>query len=491
MTEPPESASNQRLESLRGQVRSAVIWRSGTQIAGQIVTWASTFLVIRILSPGDYGLFAMTQVVLALLNMLNGYGLASAVIQRPDADDRVKRQLFGLLLILNLGLGAAQFALAPLAAAYFRQPIVTDLLRVQALLYVATPFIAFPYALLARSMAFKGQAQANLVSSVLGALVAIAGAMAGWGVWTLIAAPMALFWSRAVIMTWIARSLMWPSFDFRGSGDVVRFGGLMAATQLFWFLQSQADIFIAGRQLDPHRLGLYTTALFLTQVFVAKFLPTLNDVAFSAYSRIQDDSAAMGAAFAKSARIVMVVAMPFYAGLAVTAGPLVVVVLGDKWIEAAPLVRVLALAMPFMTLQTLFAPATNARGLPAIAARIGAAGGVMLPLAFLIGIRFGVMGLAWAWVAVWPLYLAFTASRSLDQVGSSAAAMLRAIAPPVLAGLAMAAITLGVDLLLPAMPALPRLTILVATGALAYGGWLILFARETLWEVIAFARRRG
>ncbi|WP_315761902.1 lipopolysaccharide biosynthesis protein [Sphingomonas sp. Y38-1Y] len=491
MAESAESGAPQRFESLRQQVRSAVLWRSGTQFLGQLVTWGSTFLVIRILSPEDYGLFAMTQVVLALLNMLNGYGLASAIIQRPHVDTRLKRQLFGLLLILNLGLGALQVAMAPLAAAYFRQPIVADLLRVQALLYVATPFIAFPYALLARDMDFKGQAQANLASATLGALVSLAGALAGWGVWTLIAAPMALFWSRAIIMTWLARSLMWPSFDFRGAGDVVRFGGLMATSQLFWFLQSQADVFVAGRHLDPHTLGLYTTALFLTQVFVAKFLPTLNDVAFSAYARIQDDAAAMGAAFAKSSRIVMVAAMPFYAGLAVTADPLVHVVLGEKWLQAAPLVRILAIAMPFMTLQTLFAPATNARGLPGLAARLGAAGGVLLPLAFVIGVKFGVEGLVWSWVAVWPLYLIVTAGRSLREVGLSASALASAIAPPLLAGLAMAAIVVVIDTALPPLDPAPRLAILVAAGASAYGGWLALFARDTLAELIAFVRRRG
>jgi O-antigen/teichoic acid export membrane protein len=117
--------------------------------------------VIRLLDPSDYGLFAMTQVILVLLNLLNGYGLAGGLIQKAQVDDRAIRQLFGMLLLLNFGLGALQFLAAPLAAAYYRQPIVADLLRVQALLYIATPFIAFPYALLARAMDFRKQAQAH------------------------------------------------------------------------------------------------------------------------------------------------------------------------------------------------------------------------------------------------------------------------------------------------------------------------------------------
>src|SRR3546814_15852009 len=114
--QPPDS-ENHTPESLGDQVRHAVIWRSGSQILAQLVMWASTFLVIRILSPADYGLFAMTQVVLVLLAMLDGYGLASGLIQQREVTERQIRQLFGVLILLNLALALAPPALAPWAAA--------------------------------------------------------------------------------------------------------------------------------------------------------------------------------------------------------------------------------------------------------------------------------------------------------------------------------------------------------------------------------------
>lgn len=489
MSESAVESSNQPRESLRQQVRSAVIWRSGTQILGQIIAWASTFLVIRLLDPSDYGLFAMTQVVLVLLNMLNGYGLASGLIQQLDVDRRTMRQLFGMLLLLNLALGATQFLMAPLAAAYYRQPEVAHLLRVQALLYVATPFIAFPYALLARAMDFRKQAQVNLVSATAGALAALTGAYGGMGVWTLVLAPIVLFTTRAIGMTWAARSLMWPSFDFRGAGAIARFGGLMAAGQLFWFVQSQADVFIAGRLFDPHTLGIYTTSLFLTQILVQKFVPALNEVAFSAYSRMQDDAAGMATAFAKSVRLIMVAAMPFYLGLAATSEPLVLVALGEKWAQAAPVVHLLALAMPFMTLQILFAPATDARGRPGIGAQTSAIGAVLLPAAFLIGVHWGVTGMAIAWIAAWPIFLALTAWRSLPVIGLSVREWLGAIAPPVTAAVAMGLIVALLDRTLPFMGAFEHLLVITAAGAAIYGAWLWLFARETVLDAIRMIRR--
>src|SRR3546814_13678656 len=106
-----------------------------------------------------------------------------------------------MLILLNLALALAQIALAPWAAAYYRQPRVADLLRWQALLYLPTPFIALSYAQLCRRMDFKRQAQVFTIASVASAAAALAGALAGLGVWTLVLAPIVLFTVRAIGMT--------------------------------------------------------------------------------------------------------------------------------------------------------------------------------------------------------------------------------------------------------------------------------------------------
>ncbi|WP_267381897.1 MULTISPECIES: lipopolysaccharide biosynthesis protein [unclassified Sphingomonas] len=479
-------------ESLASRIRRAVIWRSGSQILAQTVQWAATFLVIRILGPADYGLVAMTQVVLALLNMLNGYGLASGLVQQAEVTERQIRQLFGMLIVLNGGLALAQVALAPLAAAYYRQPEVTVLLRVQALVYLTTPFIALPLALLSRRMDFRHQARANIAASIASATAALGGASAGLGVWTLVLAPLTLFTVRAAMLTWSARALIWPSFDFRGAGSLARYGGVVAAGQLFWFAQSQADVFIAGRRFAPATLGIYTTALFLAQIFVSKFVPPLNEVAFSAYARMRheaEDDGAVARAFVRAVGIVMIAALPFYLGLFVTAEPLVLTVLGPKWAAVAPVVRLLALAMPFMTLLVLFTPACDARGRPGVGVGNGAWGAAILTIAFLIGVRGGPTGMATAWIVAYPLYLGISAHRALPVIGARARDVARAILPPLLASTGMALIVSLVDRVLPAMVPAARLGVLAGTGLVAYGAWLMLFARPTLLALIAMVRR--
>ena len=487
---PATPSSPDTSEPLARQVRNALIWRSGSQIVAQLVQWSATFLVIRILAPSDYGLFAMCQVILTFMAMLNGYGLASGLIQQTVISSREVRQLFGMLILLNATLAIAQLALAPIAAAYYRQPIVGDMLRVQALLYLTTPFIALPYALLSRAMDFRHQAKANITASIASASTALGGALYGLGVWTLVLAPIVLFSVRGAMMTWSARSLVWPSFDFRGAGGIARYGGVMAASQLFWFLQSQAVVFIAGRSFSAHLLGIYTTSLFLTQIFVSKFVPPLNEVAFSAYARMQADPDAIGRAFVKGVRLVMMVAMPFYLGLAATAEPLVLTMLGTKWVETAPIVRLLALAMPFMTLQVLLTPATDARGRPGIGVRNGAIGATILGAAFLIGVHWGPMGMGIAWIAAYPLYLAISAWRSLPVIGVRARAVGAAIAAPALAAAAMALAVWLVDLTLPPIAVQARLAILVMVGAAVYAAGMLIFARATVAELVSVIRKK-
>ena len=486
MAEPRTSSPNAK--SLAAQVRTAVIWRSGSQIGTQIVSWASTLIVIRLLAPQDYGLFAMAQVMLVLLNTMNGYGLASALIREAEVTEERLRQTLGMLMLLNGGLALVQFLAAPLVALWFEQPMVANLLRVQALLYLAIPFTALPHAILSRRMDFRRPAQVRLVAAIAGAVTALTGALSGWGVWTLVCAPLVMMFTEAVGMTRAARAPIRPSFRFAGAGHIAGFGGVMTATQLFWFVQSQADVMIAGRVLDPHSLGVYTTGLFLAQLLAAKFVPPINEVAYAAYARQPELGAT---ALLATIRLVMLVALPAYAGLAVVAPVLVPVLLGEQWNEIVPLLPILAGAMAMMTLQILFAPATNARGVPMAALRITMIGSVVMPVAYFIGSQWGVMGFAWGWVGGMVVLTAITVTLSGRIIGLQPSGLLRALLPPLTASLAMAG---GVWLVvrgLPPVPDLLALAIAVPIGVALYLGALNIIAPDRVAEALNFARNRG
>ena len=216
----------------------------------------------------------------------------------------------------------------------------------------------------------------------------------------------------------------------------------------------------------------------------------MNEVAFAAYSRIQARPDMIQTAFLKSVRLIMLAALPFYFGLAVTAEPFVMTFLGPKWTETAQLVPILAMAMPLMTLQILFAPATNALGRPGLAVRTGLVGAALLPAGYLAGIQWGVQGLAWAWLGGMAVLLAVTVEMSRPILAISRRALFLAVAPGLAASLAMAGLVEAVDAALPAIGAGSRLALLVAAGMAAYAGLLCLFARPIVEEVVDIFRPR-
>jgi len=477
-------------DTIASSVRSAVIWRSGSQIFAQVVAWGSTLAVVRILDPADYGLFAMTQVVLAFLSFLNGYGFASSLIQDQTINRHKIAQGFGLLILVNGTIAIAQLLIAPLAAAWYRQDIVADLLRMQALIYLATPFIALPEVLLVRELDFRRPAIVNIVATVVSASISLGCALAGLGVWTLVYAPIAFFWTRAVGLMIAARFTVWPSFRFAGAGPMLNYGLLMLGSHFFWTIVTQSDVFIASRSLDAHALGLYAEGLFLTTLITSKFVPPLNEVAFPAYARMQDDPQRMAASFLKALRLILLVTCPLYFGMAATAPDMVRVVLGEKWLGMAPLVSVLALAMPAMTLHILFAPAANAAGLPQVTMRASMLGAVVMPAAFVVGINYGVEGLAWAWLLAFPLVPLFAYWQCRTRLQLTGSAMARAVLPALGAAAAMAIPVQVLGTALPDWAPLPRLIAQVAVGGVLYGAIIYLTSRATLIELIGLVLRR-
>lgn len=412
----------------------------------QIITWTSTVLVVRLLDPSDYGLFAMSQVVLTALAFLNGQSFATSLVQTGHVDDRRIGQIFGLLLVFNGTMAAIQVASAPYAAAYFREPMVADMLRVQALIYVTIPFTALPSELLARRLEFRKQAQANMAAAIVGASVALTLAWNGFGVWALVYAPICLFATRAIGLSIAARLFVRPIFDPRGAWDLVTFGGTLTLCQLFWIIQSQSDVVIAGRLLPPHELGLYAEALFLTLIVTGRFIPPINEVAFAAYSELHRDGKALGGYFTSTARLVMTVAAPIYIGLALTSEAAVLTLFGDKWAGMIPIAGGLALVMPAFALHLICAPVTNAMGRPRVYLFTSVCGAIIMPTAFLVAVAIegnAAMGLVHAWWLAAPLLCAITLGVTLPRIGVSPLTLLRELAPVSLACAAMALAVTG------------------------------------------------
>ncbi len=476
--------------SFATRVRAAVAWRWGAQVGAQIITWTSTFLVVRLLDPTDYGLFAMSQVIVTALAFLNGQSFATSIVQTDHLDERRVGQVFGMLLLANGLLAAIQFAFAPYAAAYFNEPMVADLLRVQAAIFLTIPFIALPSEWLARQLQFRKQGQVNMASALVGAMTALVLAWMGWEVWALIYSGLSIFVTRAIGLMIAARLWVRPIFNPAGAWDMFTFGGTLTLCQLFWIIQSQSDVAIAGRLLETYDLGLYTQALFLALIVTGRFIPPINEVALAAYSELHRAKKPLAPYFLKTVRLVMMLSAPAYIGLALTSENAILVLMGEKWIGLIPILAGLAIVMPAFALHLICSPVTNAMGRPRVYLFTSIAGAVIFPCAFLWGVANGPMGLVHAWWIAAPLLCAITLTVTLPRIGVTPAALLAAVAPIALACAAMAAAVIAAQRFLPVESPLLALAFHAGLGAVVYAATFWFGYRGIVEETWALLRNR-
>ncbi|KWV92236.1 capsid assembly protein [Erythrobacter sp. YT30] len=468
-------------------MRNAVAWRYGGQVAAQIITWSSTILVVRLLNPSDYGLFAMSQVLITALAFMNGQSFAASLVRAAQVGEREVAQVFGLLLLLNFGLAALVYVLAPYSAAYFGEPQVAELLRIQMVLFLIVPFMALPEAMLARKLLFRPQAIASMSGAVSGASVALALAYLGYGVWALVYAPIVQFAVRAAVVSFAARIMTLPRFNLSGARAIITFGGTLTLCQFFWIIQSQSDIFIAGRQFETYELGLYSEALFVALIVTGRFLPPINEVSFPAYSELYNKGRDLAPYFARVQRTVALVVAPLYIGVSLIAHDAVATVFGPKWIEMAPLLANLALIMPVFAVQIVCAPSTNAMGKPWIYLTTSICGAIAFASCFAFGVAYGPEGLTYAWWVAAPVLLLVTLALTLPALKLNVIELVKAWLPAI-ASTALMGATIYI-----ALSAIPdwtpwwRLAAIVPFGAIVYGALLWFIWPQVVrdsWEML-------
>ena len=477
-------------ENLKNRVLSALRWTAVARLTAQVITWAVTIVVIRVLDPADYGLMAMSEVVFGLLMMMSTAGLGSALIQAKDIDDSQVRRMFGVLLLVNGALFAALFLGAPLVGSYYREPRVVDLSRALALGFLLIPFITVPSALLSRDIDFKRKSLVELVGSVVSVLVILALAATGFGVWALVVGRILALLLQAIGLQLVRPFLKLPLFSFRAAKGLISFGGIYTVTTILWFLYSQADIVVAGRYFDSETLGYYAVAMHLASLVIARSMPLLNQVALPAYSRLQDDPAAVSYYLCKVVRAATIMAFPVFFGIALVAPEFVRLVLKPKYESAILPLVLLSLHMPLRLLSNLLPAVVYGLGRPRIEMGNAVFGLIVMPIAFLVGIRWGLTGLCVAWLAAFPLVMGFQVARTLPMLRLRLRDFLAQAGPATGAAAAMSVAVFGAKWLSGnALPAPAHLALLILVGAAVYFGYVVRFHREHLAEVGRMLRR--
>jgi teichuronic acid exporter len=478
--------------SVGQKVVSAVGWSAGIKVGFQLVTWAATLLVIRILSPDDYGLMAISQIIINAMVGFTNLGLGDALIQREEVPKPVIASVFGLLILLSVALTLLLSLAADPIASWYHDPRLAPLIRVSSLGFLFSGLTTIPRVFLTKSLRIRPMFVMELSSGVFAAVAVLVLAYTGFGVWSLMIGWLVGNVVRLLGFVVLATEYyMWPSLNLKLVRPLLSYGLYRTLDFLAWITFTSADVLIIGHWLSPADVGLYMVALNFAGMPLNKIAPIINSVAFPAFAIVQGQPAEARFYALKAIRLMATISVPIFFGICAVAPEIVDIVFGPKWLAAEPMLAVLSLAMTFRAILLVIPNYLQGIGDARAGFWCTATGAIIFPPAFIIACHWGIEGVCYAWLLGYPFVFGINALIASHYGNLNFKALLMTPLRPMLAGAAMVvAVTALRPYLLFNSYEAARAAILVAAGAVTYGAVLVLAFRPLVLEVIALLQIR-
>ncbi len=477
--------------SLKRQVVVGVGWSAFARIGSQFFQFVITVILARLLSPTEFGLIGMVAVFINFAALFSELGFAEALIQLKVVEEWHLSSVFWLNLGLGFVLLLLFYFLSPLIAGFYNEAILAPITAFIGLNFVIGAFNDVQMALLQRNMDFRRLVIINLVSIIAGGLVAIIMATMGFGVWSLVA-QMLVQTLAEVILMW--RTTDWkPRFliDRRALRELMGFSLNLTGANSLNFWVRNLDNLLIGRFVSAGALGLYRQAYALLLLPTNQITQMLSNVMFPALSRIQDEKFRVKVIMLKAQRVIALLSMPMVVGMFVVLESFVMAILGEKWIGIIPIFRVLCLVGILQPVNGTTGWIYKSMGRTDLQFKWTIVNGAITFVSFLIGINWGVMGVAVAYVIRTYLLWYPTITIAGGLIGLTFKEYFINLRQVLILSLVMGAIVWGVQSLLPPdWSSLIVLLIQVTTGVVSYGLLVVVFKIRAYRDLLELLPQR-
>lgn len=405
-------------------------WVALGKLSTQIITWAMTFFVLRLLSPSDYGIVALSTAITFLFGTIAEFGLSSAIVQAKTISRTQLSNLFGYGIMINMAIVIVLLIFAPVISHLYSDDRLTPIIRAASLQFIFSALTTLSWAKLRREMQFKLMAKIEFFTGIFTGLCTLVLAYLNFGYWSLVISPLAAALLRAVLLNASTREWIPPKFSAGQVQGLLKFGGLTVMARIAGHFLSQSDILIAGAFLSKEDLGAYAVAVQLATMPLSKIMLVVNQVSYPELSRMNREGGIHPNALLSGGRLISHILFPILWGMGVVAPFIVHILMGEKWASAIIPVQLVCLALPFRAISTLLATSVAAAGRADIELWNSVSGCIIFPVLFYLMLPYGVIGLSWAWVIGTPIFVLVNLKRSAPILGIRLSQVCKALLPP-------------------------------------------------------------
>jgi O-antigen/teichoic acid export membrane protein len=472
-------------------------WVAALNVSDRVLQLAMAVILARLIGPEAFGLMGIALLALAAFRQVSRLGLDEALVFNEN--ENVDGYL-DTTLTLNIGrgilIGVAAFLLAPLVAGALGEPEATPVLRVLAVAPVLQGLRNPGIVYFRKDLEFHREYVYKVSGAVAQFVIAVGYALVFPTVWALVAGTLGKKLVQIGVSYWIHPYRPWPRFDFEKARELIDYGKWMTGASIMGFLTKQGDDAFLAWLLGATPLGLYQMAYRLAKAPNTEVTHVVSRVAFPAYSKLQDDTAKLRAAFYRTIKVTTLVSFPAAVGIIAVAPTFVRAFLGESWLAMVPAMQLLAVYGMTVSFGSVFGEIWKAVGRPDLITKFGVVAlGVLAVLIYPLTAWYGIFGTAMTIVAAEALIRIPSLVVTARLIEASPIRILGELGYPLLASAGMGAAVWSVQRQLSLGYPMVEFWILVVTGVLTYAALVIIMETQFGWglraEYKSIRRRLG
>jgi len=433
-------------KSLGRKVVRGLGWAFGSSIGIRLAQLLSMVVLARILSPSHFGIFALSSMVVAAISLFRDYGFGEYLLYLKKDLKSHSDTVFFLSLGFGISAWGVTYAAAPFAVKLFNSSDLIWPLRVMSVSVIISSFAVVPAALLERELEFRKRTLPELAMGASQAVVSIILALLGFEVWSLVAGYIV---ATAVSTVWTWQLAGWkPSYTFKkdDAKRTIDFGKPLMASALLTLVFFYVDQVSIGKWISVAAVGYYSMAFNLCHLPATNITFVVNRVMYPAYTRLNEDIASVRNAYMQAVRSISLISIPVAFWMSLLADDLVGGFLGEKWLPAVPLVRILAFYGMFRSIATTAVSVFMAVGEPKWSYRTTCLqASIALPLVYPAAIYFGTVGVAALFTTAYTIGGVFALRKLAHLLKFPASKMFGLLAFPFVASAVIGGASFGIS----------------------------------------------
>jgi O-antigen/teichoic acid export membrane protein len=386
--------------NLGEKVIKGSFWSALSNIVSQILSFIITIILVRILVPEDFGIVAISSVIVGIVNLFQDLGLGSALIQRHDINEEYLSTSFIASFVAGIFLSIIVILTSPLLAIFFKKEILKYVISVTALGFIISPMVTINNSILIKKMDFFNIGILNFCNQFLYGFLTVGLALLGYGVWSIVVGKLT---SQTIMIPVYWRISGWrPRVLFKKEcfKDLFGFSSNLLGFNIVNYFSRNLDNIIVGKYLGTQILGYYSIAYNLMLKPLQLISWSVGRVLLPAFSSIQSEIQRVQDAYIRVIRSISLITFPMMAGLFVISREVILIFYGTKWEPVILPLKLLCIVGALQSVGTVGGSVVVSLGRTDLLLKLGIFNTTATLMAFMIGIKFGIIGLIVGYIIV-------------------------------------------------------------------------------------------